>query len=67
MKRLFCVIYKIHGDTSKYDLDYIGNGLYKMYLGGNKRSTYDSILKVVKSMKFDGCKITEVVDIIETK
>lgn len=67
MKRLFCVIYKMQGDTSKYNLDYIGNGLYKMYLGGNKRSTYDSILKVVKSLKFDECKITEVVDIIETK
>lgn len=66
MKRNFAVIYKMQGDTSKYDLDYIGNGLYKMWIGGNKKSTYESIMRQVNNLKFEGCKITEIVDIIES-
>ena len=66
MRRKFAVIVKMSGDTSKYDLNCIGNGLYKMWFGGNKKSTTDSILKQVNRLDFIGCKIDEVVDIIET-
>lgn len=71
MKRNFVVIFKINNEKlfeSIFDNTCImGNGLYKLWLGGNKNSTVDTIAKKATSIVngHKGLKI-ELVDIIET-
>lgn len=72
MKRTFAVIFKVTNTEEyirKYGDDfYIGNGLLKWYIGGNKNSTVNSIIKQTKNSFSginDGIKIKEIVDVIE--
>lgn len=70
MKRNFVVIFKVNNEDlfeSIFDHDcIIGNGLYKMYLGGNKISTLESISKRAKMVvdNHKGLKI-DIVDVME--
>ena len=53
-------------DTKVYDQVFpIGNGLYKMFHYGNKRSTVKTIENQVKRLDFINNKIADIVDIIE--
>lgn len=71
MKRNFAIIFKVNNAEKmarEFDANcYIGNGLYKMWLGGNKNSTPETIInranKVFSAHK--GLYITEVVDVLE--
>lgn len=71
MKRKFRVIFKVNNRelmNKIFDSDCnIGNGLYAMWLGGNKNSTYQSIENrtrmVVNSHK--GLNVTDIIDILE--
>lgn len=66
--RKFAVIVKFAGDVDlkKYDqLFNIGNGLYKFFINGNKRSSEKSLIKQINKLSFEKCRIIEVVDIIE--
>lgn len=71
MKRNFVVIFEVNNNTlfeSIFDdTCIIGNGLYKLWLGGNKTSTTETISKKATALVngHKGLNIN-IVDIIET-
>lgn len=71
MKRRFAIIFKVNNEklfNEEFDSwCNIGNGLYKFYLDGNKRSTEKTIINQANKIFgwHKGLKITEVVDVIE--
>lgn len=71
MKRRFVIIFKVNNEklfNEEFDeCCKMGNGLYKFYLDGNKRSSEKTIINQAKKIFgwHKGLNITEVVDVIE--